>query len=181
MDPGQAVIAIVSHTPAWVFVLLAVLVALGAQAMRPRVISPRRMLITPAIFIAWGVISLVAKPYFSAMLAGDWIAAAAIGAVLGWSTSRFAGLRVDRAAGRVHLPGSTALMARVLTVFLIKYALSAAVAMNPDMIDRLAPWDIAVSGLMAGYFAGSLLKFRSRYRTAPDLVLPSPAFEGGIS
>jgi len=166
--------AIVTHTPAWVFFLILVLLAIGIQAMRTRSVAPRRLLITPAVFVAWGVVSLAAKPHFSAMLAGDWIAAALLGLGFGWTTTRLAGLRADRERKRAYLPGSPALLARVVTVFLVKYALNATMAMRPDLLDRLAPWDAAVSGLMAGYFVGWLLRFWSRYRVAPALEPRSP-------
>jgi hypothetical protein len=159
--------AIATHTPVWVFVLLAALVALGIQAMRPRVVDPRRMLITPLVFIVWGLVGLVAKPHFGATLVAEWAALLLCGLALGWSTTRLSGLRVDRATGRAHLPGSPALLVRVLLVFFVKYALNASMAMNPDMAGRLALWDVAVSGLMAGFFLGWLARFWTRYRTAP--------------
>jgi hypothetical protein len=158
---------IFTHTPVWVWVLLAVLVAIGAQAMRPRIVPPRRLLITPAVFIVWGLIGLFAKPHFTAMLGVDWIVAAAFGAALGWSTTRLRGLRVDRASGRAHLPGSPVLLIRILLVFWVKFFMGVAMAINPGAAIGLAPWDVAVSGLMAGYFLGWLLRFWSRYRIAP--------------
>jgi len=167
--------AILTHTPVWVFVLFGVLIALGAMAMRPRVVAPQRLLITPLVFIVWGLVSLAAKPQFSALLASEWVVVAACGAALGWSTTRLAGLRVDRARRRAHLPGSPALLIRIVTVFCVKYALNATAAINPDMADRIAPWDVAVSGLMAGYFLGWLLRFWSRYRNASAFDGASPA------
>jgi hypothetical protein len=53
-----AVIGILLHTPWWVFVVFALLLALGIQALRPRVVSAWRLLVTPGIFIAWGLVSL---------------------------------------------------------------------------------------------------------------------------
>lgn len=163
---------IVTHTPPWVFALFVVLIVLGAMAMRPRVVRPQRMLVTPAIFMIWGLISLITRSKATPLLGGEWVVMGAVGLALGWATTRLPGLRADRAAGLVHLPGSPALMARVLVVFFVKYGLSAAAAMHPEMADRLAPWDVAVSGLMAGYFLGWLLRFRSRMRTAPDVAAP---------
>lgn len=176
MGATQVIGQFISHTPVWVFVLFAILVGLGLQAMRPRVVSPRRMLVMPIVFIVWGLSSLVAKPNFSALIVVVWIATAMLGLALGWSTTRLAGMRIDRSTGLVHLPGSASLLMRVVTVFVVKYAIGAAAAMNPGLASSLAPWDAAVSGLMAGFFAGSYIKFRARYRTAP-LFEP----EGGIA
>jgi hypothetical protein len=49
------------NTPWWAFVLLALLVVLGVQALQPRMIAVWRLLIVPATFIVWGVISLVTQ------------------------------------------------------------------------------------------------------------------------
>lgn len=176
MENGIGLIgAIVTNTPVWVFALFALLIFMGVQASRSRLVNPRRMLIAPAVFIAWGLVGLVLKPHFSMLLAGDWIAALAVGAAIGWSTTRLAGMRVDHAAGRVHLPGSKAPLIRFVSIFLIKYVLNAAMAINPAMITLLAPWDVAVSGLMAGYFIGWLARFLARYRSAPSGNLATAA------
>jgi hypothetical protein len=53
--------AIVEHTPLWVFALLALLVFFGVQALRPRKPRMLRLLIVPAVFITWGVTSLLAR------------------------------------------------------------------------------------------------------------------------
>ena len=169
---------IFTRTPIWVWALLAVLVALGAQAMRPRTVSPRRLVIIPAVFILWGLIGLVTKPHFSALLAGDSIVMAAFGTALGWLTTRLRGLRVDHARGRAHLPGSPALLIRILLVFWIKFFMGVAMAIDPEAANRLAPWDVAISGMMAGYFLGWLLRFWSRYRAAPALNLETSSLAG---
>ncbi len=169
---------ILTHTPAWVFVLLAVLILIGALAMRRRVVRPQRMLAVPAVFIVWGLVGLAQRAQASPLLAGEWVLAGAAGVLLGWSTTRLMGMRMDRAAGLVHLPGSPVLLLRILIVFVIKYALGVAIAMRPDQAAQLVAVDVAVSGLMAGYFLGWLLRFRARMRTAPEVAGSDPVLAG---
>ena len=159
---------IFSHTPIWVWVLFGVLMAIGALSLRPRIVAPQRLLITPIVFIAWGLISLLTKPHFTALLGADWLLTLGLGMAAGWSTTRLRGLRVDRVRHRAHLPGSPALLLRIVTVFVVKYTLNVAIAISPEQAERLTLWDVGVSGLMAGYFIGWLLRFRARYRVAPD-------------
>jgi len=179
MQALSALGEIITHTPVWVFVLFAGLIGIGATAMRPRNMPLRRLFITPAVFIVWGLVSLVSKHEPSALLVGDWLITAAIGAAFGWMTTRLTGLRADRANGRVYLPGSPALMIRIVVVFLVKYAMGVAIGINPGNAADLAPWDVAVSGLMAGYFLGWLLRLFARLRTAPEIAPTS--FAGATS
>lgn len=180
MDAGQMIVAIVSHTPLWVFGLFVLLAAMGIMALRARLVRLPRILITPAVFIVWGIEGLVTKPQFSSVLASEWVLAVAAGAALAAATTRLPALRVDRARRLIHLPGSVRPLIRVMVIFCAKYALAVAAAISPAMRDSLVPWDVAVSGLGAGYFLGWLLRFLQAYRRAPGLALSSPALEGGV-
>jgi hypothetical protein len=116
-------IAIFLHMPWWVFALFALLVALGVQALRPRVVPLWRLLVTPAIFIAWGLVSLVLQLTASAPLfLFDWLITAAVGALLSWITMQPAAMRIE--AGGVAVPGSALPLVRNLLIFSAKYALT---------------------------------------------------------
>ena len=158
-------LAILQHTPPWVWGLLALLVGLGIVATRTRRIALRRALVTPLVFMAWGVSSV-------AQLAGPvglaaWLAAGALGVMIGLATTRLDTLPVDRARGLVTLPGSWLPLARNLAIFLARYGLAVAAALAPAARDRLVLWDLAVSGLSAGYFLGWLGVLVRHYRRAP--------------
>ena len=160
--PGS--LAILTHTPWWVFVVLAVLLVTGVQALRPRVVAVWRLFIVPAIFIAWGVLGVVQRSAAVPVLALDWIAAVALGALIGWMTTRLDGLVFDAGAGSVLMPGTAMPLARNLTIFLARYgiAVAAALAATTAIRANIVVWDVAVSGLATGYFAGWLGRFVSR-------------------
>src|SRR4030088_2692514 len=65
----EQMVVIVQHTPWWVFAVLALLIATGVQALRPRVVPVWRLLIVPAIFIAWGVLGVTQRSFAAPMLA----------------------------------------------------------------------------------------------------------------
>ncbi len=48
-------VAVLTHTPVWVFALFAVLVWQGMLALRPRSVPLWRSLIVPVGFIIWGL------------------------------------------------------------------------------------------------------------------------------
>jgi hypothetical protein len=155
-------IQIVLHTPWWVFLLFAVLVLFGVQALKDRTVPLWRLLVTPAVFIGWGIASLVPQAGASPLLIADWVISALIGLGLAWATGRIDQFRVER-TGMVAVKASALPLLRNLVVFAAKYGLTAAAAIEPSRRAVLAPWDIAVSGFAAGYFIGSLIALVRAY------------------
>ncbi len=158
-------LAILSHTPWWVWALLALLVGIGLQATRPRRITLRRTVITPVVFVAWGLGSL--SLHASAVTVAAWLAAAALGAALAVATTRTDGVVVDRGRGTLLLAGSWQPLARYLAIFAARYALAVAAVRMPTAGETLIVGDLAVSGLAAGYFMGGLALLVRHYRRAP--------------
>jgi hypothetical protein len=157
----SSILNVLQHTPWWVFAVFALLTWLGAQALRPRKVPVWRLLITPVIFIGWGVTSLVIQSTSAPILVAHWSAAAVVGAAIAWTTSRFDSIKIDRVQRQVSRPGS-------LLIFSAKYGLGAAAAMMPAWRSDLALWDIAVSGASAGYFLGWLARLAQAYRRAAE-------------
>lgn len=162
---------ILQGTPLWVYALLALLVYLGAQALRPRVTPVARLLVTPAVFIAWGLAGLAMRESLTPLHAGLWGAVLLLAAALAVATTRMDALAVDRARGLVRLPGSWAPLARNLLIFGAKYGIAVAMATNVAARDGLALLDVAVSGAAAGYFLGWLGRLAFAYQHAPDASL----------
>jgi hypothetical protein len=158
-----------SNTPWWVWPLLALLIGLGVQALRPRRVTPVRVLITPVMFLNWGLIGLVFTARGTPMALLDWAIAAAAGAGLALASFRTAGLAV--ADGLVHLPGSPAPLLRNLSIFVVKFALAVALARLPEWHADLVLADAGVSGIVAGYFLGWTAQFIRFYRRAVPAAL----------
>jgi hypothetical protein len=164
--PG--ILAILQNIPLWVFAVFALLVWFGVQGLRTRTVSLWRLLVTPAVFIAWGVVALVLRS--SPMLIADWAAAGATGAAIAWTTVRLDSVEIDRAHGVLRLPGSWLPMIRNMTIFSAKFALALAIARAPAWRETLAAWDIAVSGASTGYFIGWLARLALAYRQRPEML-----------
>lgn len=84
------VTCVLTGTPWWVYGVLALLVWLGLQASRPRTVDLGRVLIAPAVFIVWGIISLMLRPNFSGALV--WSGSAVCGTAFAVLVSRVDGL-----------------------------------------------------------------------------------------
>ena len=162
---------IVTNTPWWVFLLFALLVALGVQALGRRTMPLRRAFITPGVFIGWGLIGLALATRTTAAVIPAWALAAVAGAALAWVSVRLEGLKVDHGRAAVELPGSALPLIRNMVIFAAKYAFAVAMALRPGLRPELLPWDMAVSGAAFGYFVGWTLRFVLSYRRAAAPVL----------
>ncbi|MBI1778127.1 MAG: hypothetical protein HYR63_22540 [Proteobacteria bacterium] len=160
--------AILQGTPLWVYPLLGLLIYLGLQARRERVARPLRLLITPAVFIGWGIVGVLVKPGFGPVLALDWLGAAAAGMALAAASLDTSRWRVE--GGLVRLPGSWFPLIRNLAIFAAKYALAVAAATLPGRRGSLVLWDVAVSGASVGYFAFWLVQLARLYRRSAPVA-----------
>ena len=171
------ILLIFEHTPLWVLAVLAVLTIFGVQGLRPRSLPIWRVAIVPAVFVLWGVISVLSRSAAFPIGIVDWLITGAAGLAIAWSTTRLDSVEIDRVRRRIRLPGSVVPLTRNLLIFLAKYALTAAMAVVPALQAALVPWDIGVSGLSAGYFIGWLLllalKFREGSNPRPDGLVAS--------
>jgi hypothetical protein len=168
-------LTIVRHTPAWVFAILAVLIATGVQALRPRVVPIWRLLLVPAVFIVWGVVGIVQRAHVDPAFPLYWAGAAAIGAAIGWATTRLPGMTFDPVRGVVGLPGSALPLVRSTSIFIARYglAVASAFAATRGTYATIVAVDVAVSGLAAGYFLGWLggfVRFIRAQTAAPRLT-----------
>ena len=166
--PVDYLVQIVSHTPSWVWGLLAALVLLGLLQSRPRTWSRARLLGTP---IGLGVFSLVSMAPAVAALPETLIAwALAFGATLHLVRQRPApaGTRIDPATGLVHLPGRWVPLMVMLSIFGIRYAVNVAQALNPLL--RTTPGFAMPVALLYGALAGLLLGRTLSVLRAPRLT-----------
>jgi hypothetical protein len=154
---AQAVgpVVILSHTPLYVWALLALLVALGLAARRSRDVPAWRVALLPVVFFLWGASGLAQRLQLAPGLALPWGAAAFLGLALAWLTRQGA-WRIDPATRLVHRPASWRPLIVNLSIFAAKYALTVAAVLAPERRPEIAMLDIALSGLMSGYFLARL-------------------------
>lgn len=154
---------ILTHTPLWVFALLAYLIWQGSQSLRPRTQPIWRMLIVPLVFFLMGLSRLVTARDGGIEPLLGWLVAAVLFALLALSRKPRL-LAVDRNSGTVSRPGSAAPLARNITVFVLQYAVAVATAMKLEPHAAVAIIGHAVSGASAGYFSGRAVALVRRYR-----------------
>lgn len=159
-------ITILHHTPTWVYVLFAVLLALGLISLRTRTVKVWRLLVAPVVFIVWGVYGLLLRLDTPGLLPLYWASAAAIAALFAWYGTNLDTMEPDPAQRQVRIGGSAFPLMRNMALFFAKYAIGIAIAYAVLDAQTLYALDVIISGISLGYFAGWLLRFTQRYRQA---------------
>lgn len=149
------IITILSHTPVWVWGLLAALMALGFSQTRPRHMARWRLLMLPLVLLGLGLWSMA--PGFMALPLSAFVWLAALGAGVALLARRPArtGAQWLPAEHRLRVPGSWMPMLLILVVFALRYATNVALAINPGW--RNAPEMLLPLALLYGGFSGLFL------------------------
>jgi hypothetical protein len=148
-----SLLAIFSHTPTWVWAVFAALVLFGLRQTRTQDMAAARVLIVPAV---------VAVASLGSALQGFAGACWAAGAALGFVSNRSLDLprRVSaNADGSFRIGGSIAPLLLFTGVFLLRYVVNVALAMQPSLAGN--PAAAAAAAITYGFTAG-LLAARSR-------------------
>ncbi|MGG7603788.1 DUF6622 family protein [Massilia sp. BKSP1R2A-1] len=169
---------IVTHTPIYVWAILAFLIYRGVLASREREIAFGRMLVIPVLMLALSLQAIASQFGIASVAMEAWtLAAAAI--VL--QRVRFGASSTSAGAvpGTVRVRGSWAPLALMMAVFTIKYALAVALAIQPGLADKV-PFAAAACGLLGlcnGYLLGQLALDIASSRRGPGVC----AAEGGLA
>ena len=150
---------IFSHTPSWVWGLLAALVVLGLLQARTHDVSPVRLWLQPTaigVLSIWGVLHA-----FGAASGAIPVAGWALGYGLGFAANRALGLprhARPNASGGFRVEGSLAPLALLAGVFAVRYTVGVALAIVPALAGASV---FAFAASLAFGFPSGLLLARS--------------------
>ena len=126
---------VIQNTPAWVFVLFALLLILGLQSLKPRTLPLWRLLVVPAVFIGWGSYGVAIRSGAPELVV-LWVSALALSAIVSWWLTDLDGLQLGPTIGSVTVAGSVVPLTRNMTIFWTKYLLAVAIAARPSINRR---------------------------------------------
>ena len=149
------VMEILSHTPVWVWGLLAALLALGAAQTRQRHVAPGRLLLLPLALLVLGLSSTAPAFIALPLSAALWLLALGAGVAAASRRPAPAGTQWLPAEQRLRLPGSWVPMLLIMTIFSLRYAANVGMAFNPTW--RSAPALLLPLALMYGGLSGLFL------------------------
>lgn len=162
------IVQILSHTPAWVFVLFVVLLAFGLMQTRTRSVRKVPALLLPAGMIALSLAGIHSSFGLEALPLASWAAALALAAWLGYALFRDKRVRYDATEAKFHVPGSWMPLVVIMAIFFAKYVYAVLRANGADLVSAM-PFIVglsAVYGLLSGYFAARGLNLIMRARQA---------------
>ena len=151
------IIEILARTPVWVYVLFVGLVALGLWQVRTRTFSLARLLILPTVMIAFALYGLLSLFGDKAQALAPWLVALIATTLALMATGYPRGVKL--ADGSFTVPGSWVPFAVIMTIFFLRYAVTVATRMNPELRTN-ALFEVAAGlayGLSSGFFAGRTL------------------------
>lgn len=151
---------LITHTPFWVWPLLAALVFLGLRQTLTQQASLRRITLVPLILVGLSLMG-TAQAFGGQVLALlVWFKVAV--SVAWWVQQRplAEGTRYDLASERFTLPGSWVPLGLMMGIFITKYAVGATQALNPALLQQ-TPVAVGVSalfGLCSGILVGRAIR-----------------------
>ena len=159
-------IAIVQHTPAWVWGLLSVLIAFGLWQTRDREMSLLRVTILPLAMIALSMSGVLRSFGHAPVALGGW--AAGVGAALAFArrTVSMRGATWSAQTATLRVPGSWLPLALIVGLFAVKYVVGVELAMHPGLAADGAfagPCSLAYGGF-SGVFLARGMSLRSLAR-----------------
>jgi hypothetical protein len=173
------IVRILEHTPVWVWLILAALVALGLLQTRARTISRARAYTLPLIFIALSLSGIVRGAGSFPIALGAW----AGGAMAAWLLLRQA-VAVRHASwlpatASFHVPGSWLPLTLIVGLFLLKYAVGVAQALHPQLGTDTGFQGMTngIYGVFAGLFWARSWSLRALVRAAAPGGVTAPGRE----
>lgn len=163
---------IISHTPVYVWALLAFLVYRGVLAAKERELPLAKLFIIPVVMLVLSLTGMNGHGLLGAGVWGVWLAGM-LAAVLATWTAGDGGIVVNREAGTVTQRGSWAPLLLMIAIFVTKYTVAVVSAMHPEMQRQLL-FVVAVNGLFGvfnGVFIGRLLRCVAAYVHQPAAAL----------
>lgn len=162
-------IAIISRTPPWVWLLLAVLVALGWTQTRTRQMTVVRATVLPIALMGLSLFGVLSTFGAHALPLGAWLVAQVVSAGAAKALGAWRGVTWSAATSRFEVPGSWLPMAIILSLFVVKFYVGVNVAMQPALkVDsQFSLFVCLIYGVFSGLFLARGLNFWTLLKAAP--------------
>jgi hypothetical protein len=151
----DVMLQIFQKAPVWVWPLFMVLIAVGWMQSRTRSVPPQPMIIISSAMLCLSGFGVISAFQSSALALLAWLAMLSLTLLLCQKMGYPQAWHFDASTRRMHVPGSWLPMALYLSIFLIKFAVGAALGFRPEWAKQLS-FALPVSalyGLLSGIFA----------------------------
>lgn len=168
---------ILTHTPLWVWAVLAFLLYRGLLASADREIALKRVFVIPLVMFVLALQGIVSGFAAVPAAAPVWFASMLAGTTLTWRAFDRGRIRIDTSRRMIFQRGSWTPLLLMMGVFCTKYAVGVALSLQPWLAQQLwfAMSVCALYGLFNGIFFGQALRIAVLYRQAstPQGAVPA--------
>lgn len=167
---------ILIHTPAWVFALLAGLLAFGLVQTKNRKANRFAAYLLPVGMVALSLAGIQSSFGLKLVPVALWVTGFALVSFIGYRFFRDGRIAFDPDSNVFYIPGSWTPLMVMMAIFFTKYLFAVMQALNPDAASSPA-LAMALSlayGCFSGYFSSRALNLVIRAR-APVDHLASPS------
>ena len=148
-------IEIIRHTPAPIWILLAALIALGANQLRDREVGRLRLKVLPVVLAVLSATGLFRDFGGSAMALGAWSVGLAMACAFGRHLFSAFAAAGPAPRGLVHVPGSAWPLVLIVGLFAIKYAIGVGLVLHPELLRNTQ--FVGAASLACGMLGGLFL------------------------
>jgi len=169
-------IQILTHTPAWVFALFALLAWIGGRQLQDGSPHLARVAAMPVAMVAlavYGVAGAFGRSDAGWLALAGWGLAAAAALAFVARLPLHPAVRYEPASRRFFQPGSWVPLALMMGIFATKYAVGVLLAMHPELAHQgsFATGISTLYGLFSGIFAGRALRlWQLAFQQHTDMV-----------
>jgi len=143
---------VLAHVPAWVWVLLAALIALGVSQTFPRSIALRRATIMPIALIVLSISGVTGTFHGEPLALAGWAVGLAGAVAVALSAGAWKGIGWSAQTQRLLVPGSWWPLAIIMGIFMTKFAVGTTLAIHPS--SAADPTFATLVSLAYGAFSG---------------------------
>jgi len=147
------IIEILTHTPVWVFPVIAAVLWLGSRSLRERTMSLGLLVVLPLVILMLSVGSSVGTAANPLAALTGWVVSAALGGAIGWAASR-APRSIDLATGRLVVPGSVLPLLVCIAIVALRYYFGYLYGRYPAL---LADGDYALALIVGNAILGGVM------------------------
>lgn len=165
----EFVVAMLVHTPVWVYVLLVFLLFRGIKARIPATVTLEKLALIPALFLFWDIYDLVTYRDQSISTYLQWMVGIISGAIVGYMLIKPDRLARSTAPRSIHRPADYSALPFMILAFGIKYVQGVLNAIAPEILRQpvMSALAIITGGVFAGVFIGKFIRYVSVYLRSP--------------
>lgn len=148
-------IEILTHTPLWVFGLFVLLVYLGWQQSRERVVNQYVIFLLPIGMVALSYAGMLSSFGSHILPLTLWLVSLVIILFIFVMCLSVKGVTYDRSQGKYTIQGSWLPFVLMMAIFFTKYAVGVMSALSPDIVDNQI--FVVLCSVLYGLFSGIFL------------------------